>query len=150
MGKPSKVVDLCRAPYGPGRNRARRSQAGGWQREETHGEEEGRSENDAAAGTLRLFGNCGPAATQAAWRSTHRVLDHRQSRSMGHRQADGTPGTGPANRPDAPTRRAQLELARIRYAGGRVALLRSFQKLRIRPTLAINARVCEDYTRVAE
>ena len=25
-----------------------------------------------------------------------------------------------------------------------------FQKLRIRPTLAINARVCEDYTRVAE
>ena len=60
----------------------------------------------------------------------HRILDHRQSRSLGHRQADGAPGAGAAHRPDAAARRAELELARIRHAGRRVALLRSFQKLR--------------------
>ena len=50
----------------------------------------------------------------------------------------------------APARRAAMELARIRHAGRRVALLRTVQARGIRPTLAINARVCEDYTRVAE
>ena len=50
----------------------------------------------------------------------------------------------------ADARRAELELARIRHAGRLLALLRSLCALGIKPTLAINARVCEDYPRVAE
>jgi hypothetical protein len=54
------------------------------------------------------------------------------------------------HRPDpASSRRAALELARIRHAGGRLAIFELYERLGIRPTLAINARTCEDYTRVA-
>ena len=46
--------------------------------------------------------------------------------------------------------RAELGLARIRHAGRLLALLRAFKRLGIQPTLAANARICEDYPRVAE
>ena len=99
----------------------------GGRHEETHDPQESRGQVDAAARTGRLFSHRRPAAAQAARRSASRILDHRQSRSLGHRQADGAPGAGPAHRPDAAARRAELELARIRHAGRRVALLRAVQ-----------------------
>src|SRR4029077_14205813 len=42
---------------------------------------------------------------------------------------DGAPSAGAAHRADAHSRRAELELARIRHAGRRGALLRSVQGL---------------------
>ena len=72
----------------------------------------------------RLFGDRRPAAAEAARRRAHRVLDHREPRSVGHRQADGAAGAAGADRAADAARRAELELARIRHARRRVALLR--------------------------
>jgi len=47
-------------------------------------------------------------------------------------------------------RRSQLELARIRDAGGCVAVLRAVRAARHPPDARAHARVCEDYPRVAE
>src|SRR5579863_5960205 len=66
---------------------------------------------DAAARALRLFGHRRSAAAHASRRRADRVLDHRQSRSLGYRQADGAAGAAAADRADAATRRAELELA---------------------------------------
>src|ERR1043165_6858287 len=69
----------------------------------------------------RLFGDRRPPAAQAAGRSARRVLDHRQSGSGGHWQADGAPGAPRPDRVAAAARRAELELARIRHARRGVA-----------------------------
>ena len=52
------------------------------------------------------------------------LLDHRQLRGVGHLAADGAAGHSGADRTGAAPRRAELELARIRHAGRRLALLR--------------------------
>src|SRR6187397_983045 len=82
------------------------------------------AQSDAAARARRLFGHRRPAAAETAWRRADRVLDHRQSGSVGHRQTDGAPGAPRADRPADAARRAELELARIRHARRGVALLR--------------------------
>src|SRR6266568_6691879 len=77
------------------------------------------------ARALRLFGDRRPAAAQAPGRGAARVLDHRQLRGLGYFSADGPPGAAGADRGAAAPRRAELELARIRHAGRRLALLRA-------------------------
>src|SRR5262245_17798871 len=52
----------------------------------------GARHDHAAARALRLFGDCRSAPAEAARRGAARVLDHRQLRGLGHRQADGTAG----------------------------------------------------------
>ena len=64
--------------------------------------------------------------------------------------ADGAPGAAGAHGAGAAARRAELVVARIRNAGRRLALFDLFERLGIRPTVSINARVCEDYPRVAQ
>ena len=85
---------------------------------------------DAAARTLRLFGDRRPAAAEAAGRRAARVLDHRQLRGLGYRAADGAAGAAGADRRAAAARRAELELARIRHAGRLLAVLRSLRAAR--------------------
>ena len=110
-----------------------------------------RETRHAAARTLRLFGDRRPAAAQAAGRRAARVLDHRQLRGLGHRQADGAAGAAGADRRSrcCPTCRTG---AGTNTACGSApgASSSCIARLGIRPTLAINARVCEDYPRVAE
>ncbi len=103
-------------------------------------------ESDAAARALRLLGDRRLAAAQLSGR---RAVNS-QSRSLGHRQADGAavlaPPTGVTQLPDVPN------WSWHEY-GMRVGVWRFFdlyKRLKIRPTLAINARVCEDYARVAQ
>src|ERR1043166_4990547 len=66
----------------------------------TNRENEPHVEPHDPARARRLLGDRRPAAAQASGRRAHRVLDHRQSRSMGHRQADGA--AGPAATAPAP------------------------------------------------
>src|SRR5262249_57483985 len=80
---------------------------------------------NAAARTLRFFGNRRSAAAQIARRRAARVLDHRELRSVGHWAANAAPGPACADRRAATAGRATLELARIRHAGRRLALLRA-------------------------
>ncbi len=91
-----------------------------------------------------------PAAAEAAEQRAARVLDHRQLRGLGHRPADGAAGAAGADRPGrcCPTCRTG---AGTNTACGSAAGASSscYERLGIRPTLAINARVCEDYPRVA-
>ena len=60
-------------------------------------------------------------------------LDHRQPRGVGHRPPHGAPNPPAADRPDPPPRRPQLELARIRHARRRLALLRPLRPPRHPP-----------------
>ena len=76
-------------------------------------------------------------------------LDHRQLRGLGHRQADGATllpaPTGVPLMPDV------VHWGFHEY-GMRVGCWRFFElfkRLGIKPTLAANARICEDYPRVA-
>ena len=79
------------------------------------------------------------------------VLDHRQSRSLGHPQADGASGAGAADRHNArfPTCRigAGTNTA-CGSASGASSICSSASTSGRRSR--INARVCEDYPRVAE
>src|SRR5262249_34002089 len=72
-----------------------------------------------------LLGDRGPAAARASGRRATGLLDHRESRSVGYRQADGASGAARADRAADVAGRAELELARIRHACRGVALLRS-------------------------
>src|SRR5581483_11175763 len=95
------------------------------------------------------FGDRRPAAAALAGAGAARRVDDRQPRILGHRAADGAPGAAGADRPGAASRRAQLV---VHEYGMRVGVWRFFDlfaRLGIRPTLSINARVCEDYPRVA-
>src|SRR5262249_16452616 len=87
----------------------------------------------AAARTLRLLGDRRSPAAEAARRCAHRVLDDRQLRGLAHRPADAAPGASGADRRAAPSRRAALELARIRDAGRRLAFLRALRTARHPP-----------------
>ena len=84
----------------------------------------------AAAGALRFFSNRRSAAAETAWRCAHRVLDHRELRSLGHWAANAAAGPARADRRAAASRRAALELARIRHASRRLALLRALRAAR--------------------
>jgi len=53
----------------------------------------------------------------------------------------------PTGVPSCPT--CRMELARVRHARGVLALPRALREAAHRPTVAINARVCIDYPRVA-
>ena len=120
--------------------RARRKSTGGARNAQSH----------ASARARRLFGDRRPAAAEAARRRADRVLDHRQSGSVGHRQADGAPGAARADRRSrcCPTCRtgAGTNTACASACGASSTCSRGSN---IRPTLSINARVCEDYARVA-
>ena len=88
---------------------------------------------------------------QAAGRRAARVLDHRQLRGLGHR-ASRWRGRCCRRRPDSALLPDVPNWSWHEY-GMRVGAWRFFElfaRLGIRPTLAINARVCEDYPRVAE
>src|SRR5712672_1642057 len=96
-----------------------------------------------------LFGDYRPVAPAIAESRPACRLDDRQSRILGHRPADGAAGvpapTGQVLLPDVPN------WSWHEY-GMRVGVWRFFDLFRllaIRPTLSINARVCEDYERVA-
>ena len=98
-----------------------------------------------------LFRHRRPPAAEAAGRRAHRDLDHRQSRGLGHRQADGAAGAA-RRRPAMPLLPDVPNWSWHEY-GMRVGVWRFFElyeRLGIRPTLSINARVCEDYPRVAQ
>src|SRR5918995_2262436 len=79
---------------------------------------------DASARTVRILRHCRSSAAELAGRRARGLLDHCQLRSVGHRPPDGAPGAARADRRAAAARRAELELARIRHAGGCLALLR--------------------------
>ena len=83
---------------------------------------------DDPARTRRLFGDRRPAAAEAAGRRAHRVLDHRQLRGLGHRQADGAATAAGADRRAADAGCGALGLPRIRHAGGLLALPRAVQE----------------------
>src|SRR4029078_11581338 len=119
---------------------------------------------DAAARALRFLGDRRPAAAQAAGGGAGRVLDHRELRGLGHRTADAPSGPAGAHPPAACSRRRDAAPHGVPLChdvphwswheyGMRVGAWRLFElyeRLGIRPTLAINARTCEDYARVAE
>src|ERR1043165_105218 len=73
----------------------------------------------------RLFGDRRPPAAEAARRRAADLLEQREPRGMGYRQADGAAWASRADRATDAARRAELELARIRHARRRVALLRA-------------------------
>ena len=79
----------------------------------------------------------------------HRVLDHRQSGSVGHRQADGAPGAARADRAADAARRAELELARIRHARRGVALLRPVRAARTSARRSRSMRASARITRAS-
>src|SRR5258708_19477206 len=69
----------------------------------------------AAAGALRFFSNRRSAAAKTARRCAHRVLDHRELRSLGHWAANAASGPPRAYPRTAASARAALALPRIPY-----------------------------------
>ena len=105
---------------------------------------------DDPARALRLFGDRRSPAAQAAGRGRIVFWTIVNLRGLGHLAADGAPGDSGADRAGAAAGRAELELARIRHARRRVGVSSTLQAAR-HPARrsSINARVCEDYERVA-
>src|SRR5215471_7275266 len=79
--------------------------------------------SDVTTSAHRLLRHRGQAAAPVAGTCAPRAMAYRQSGGLGHQPADAAPGlAGPDGR-IAPAGRAALELARIRHAGWRVAIL---------------------------
>src|SRR5258708_16033314 len=81
-----------------------------------------RKSDDNPTRTGRILRHRRPAEARASRRQAHRRLDHRQSRSLGYREADGAAGAAGAARGAAPARRTELELAPKQNARGVLAL----------------------------
>src|ERR1700733_9663098 len=81
------------------------------------------------ARTRALFRDRRSSAVEISRRRPPRHLAGGESRSVADRKPDGAPDPARAHgRPAASARRAELELARIRHAGRRMALLRRLRQ----------------------
>ena len=90
-------------------------------------------------------------AASTARRQSHRLLDHRQRRSLGHRRGRCRACSSCRRR----VRCAFPDVANWAWHeyGNRVGFWRFvelYERLGIRPTLSINGRVCIDYPRIVE
>ena len=89
-------------------------------------------------------------ALQAAGRAAADRVAAAGAGGMGHGAADGAHGDHAAAGPADAAGPSELELARIRHAGRLLAHQAMFERLKIKPTVTVNARVCETYPQVIQ